>query len=393
LSERPETRKEIHPVTLNFTDRDLENTYRRDAAGCPRFPARAALGLGLAAYALLGALDPYFIPDAHRSTAWLIRIAALGYGAAVLLFTFHRLFRKLDQVAVALTGPVAAAGLAAVMGLMPTEAVSQYYASLLIVVFWAYLFPGIRFVHGLWANITIIAAFYLASGLFRNVPEPLLAGSAFFLFSASALAGAEAYLRERGARLLFKSARQAGAGIDRPEIRALYDRLTSLPNRDLLADRLDQAIVASRRDGRPCAGFYLDIDDFGKAIESYGRSAGDEMLQIVAQRLRQTMRESDTVARLGEDEFFILARGAGSEDAAETIVARVQSCVDQPVSLSRAKTARLSVSMGICLFPYPYCTPDDIVYRAELALRAAKQAGKHGHAFASPDDSTAERLA
>jgi diguanylate cyclase (GGDEF)-like protein len=110
------------------------------------------------------------------------------------------------------------------------------------------------------------------------------------------------------------------------------------------------------------------------------------MLQVIAQRLRQTMRESDTVSRLGDDEFFILARGVSTEDAAAAIATRVLSCVEQPMSLLEGGTVRLSVSIGICLFPYPYCTADDIVYRAEVALRAAKQKGKHGYLFCSPDD-------
>ncbi|MGH8631658.1 MAG: diguanylate cyclase domain-containing protein, partial [Burkholderiales bacterium] len=256
--------------------------------------------------------------------------------------------------------------------------------------FWSYLFPGIRFVHGLWANIAIVASFYLIFGTFGELPGPLLASSAFFLSSASVLAGTEAYARERRRRLLFERTSQAGVEMNTHGIHAFHDRLTALPNRDLLADRLDQAIVVSRRERRNCAGLFLDIDDFRRANESHGRSAGDDMLQIIAQRLRQTMRESDTVARLGDDEFFILARGVGSEDAAAVIAGRVLSCVDQPILLVGGQTVLLSVSMGICLFPYPYCTADDIVYRAELAVQAAKQSGKHGYAFAGSDDPPTE---
>jgi diguanylate cyclase (GGDEF)-like protein len=379
------SRRDIHPMTLRFRASGLETAYRRDAARRPRVHVRIGLSLLLAFHALLGLLDPYFVPDAHRWIAWVVRSAVLSYGIVVLAITFHPLFRRFDQLPSALTGVATAAGLSAVMLLMPPESASQYLVSVVIVVFWTYFLSGIRFVHGLWANVAIVAACYLAMG---ETPVALLASNLFFLISASLVAGTDAYLRERQRRLLFARESRAQAETPRHETRTFHDKQTSLPNRYLLADRLDQAILICRRDGRKCAGFYLDLDNLGQVNTEHGRAAGDEVLQIVAQRLQKAVRESDTVARLDEDEFFVVGRGIDAEDSAITVARRLLSCVDQPVSLLSGTDAQVSVSIGICLFPYPDCTADDIVYRCELGMRSAKAAGKRGYAFAGPGSSS-----
>jgi diguanylate cyclase (GGDEF)-like protein len=219
-----------------------------------------------------------------------------------------------------------------------------------------------------------------------------LAGSAYFFAASSVLAAAEAYARERRRRMYFERANRAPRETYTPEPHPLHDRLTGLPNRGLLADRLDQAIVVSRRDAKKCAGFYIDLDDFSAANASLGRDAGDEILQVVGQRLRQMMRESDTIARLEDDKFFIVTRDVDSIDVAKSIADRLLACVEQPVPLYRGSTAELRASIGICLFPYPDCTADDIVYRAEVAVGLAKQGGKHRYAFADPRRPSTQRV-
>ncbi|MEX0957681.1 MAG: GGDEF domain-containing protein [Burkholderiales bacterium] len=384
--------KGVHRLSLKFIDRQLETAYRHYLSARPLRDARLVLGLGLAGYALIGVLDPYFVPDADRSVAWLIRVAVLLFGMVVLLFTFHSLFRSLDQVAIALTGIAAAAGLAGVMNLMPVHAMSQYFASVIIVVFWTYLFPGMRFVHGLWSNAGIVLVFYLSVASIGYIDEQLLSASAIFLLASSVLAGTEAYARERRRRMYYERSNQAPAETPAPGTRLLHDRLTGLPSRVLLADRLDQAIVAARRDSRKCAGMYLDIDDFGTANTLHGRDAGDEMLQILAQRLRETMRESDTVARLDNDDYFVITRDVDPGSGADAIAERLLACVAQPIPLFRGETVRLNAILGICLFPYPDCTADDIVYRAELAVQSARTSGEDRHVYADAENADTRRM-
>lgn len=386
------TLKGLHKVSLKFIDRRLESAYQHHLSARPLEHARIALALGLVFYALFSLLDRYFVPTPDHSTAWLIRVSVLLFGMTVLLFTFHALFRRVGEALIALTGLASAVGLVGIMVHMPANAVAEYYVSLIIVVIWTYLFPGMRFIHGLWANVAIVLTFYAALWRIGYVPEHLIAGSAFFLLSASLLAGMDARARERRRRLRFERANQPPVEAHAPGTLPLHDRLTGLPNRGLLADRLDQAIVVSRRDMRKCAGFYLDLDEFSLANDTYGWDAGDEILQVIGQRLRQAMRESDSIARLEADEFFVVSRDVDSTDAAAAIAGRLLSCVEQSIPLYSGETVKLHAHLGICLFPYPDCTADDIVCRAESALESAKAGGERRYAFAGLEKSAAQRL-
>ena len=371
----------MHPATLHFADARLEEAYRHALAARPRVGAQLALELGLA------------VDDIDRWSVWLIRFLVVIAGISVLLFTFRSRFRWLDQAAVALTGVVAAGGLVAIMSLMPVAAIAQYYLSVVIVVFWTTLFPGIRFLYGLYANIAIVFVFYGALAFGGDMPEAMVAGSAFFLGSATVLASAEAYFRERRRRHLFEQAYRSADELFGQDVHSLYDRLTALPNRALLADRLDQAIVAARRDRQQCAGLYIDLDDFARLAQSRGRAAAEELLRIVGQRLRQAMRESDTVAYLGDDEYFVLARGVASSEAMASVAARALACIEEPVAGAGLPPVALHASIGVYPFPYPDCTADDIVYRAELAMRAAKRDGKHRYEIAGTDSPPAPERA
>ena len=156
---------------------------------------------------------------------------------------------------------------------------------------------------------------------------------------------------------------------------AFHDPLTSLANRALFSDRLEQAIVRGRRSGRECAVLQLDLDDFKAINDSLGHAAGDALLVEVAARLRAELRAADTAARLGGDEFAILLEDV---DDTDSVVATAQRLVDElrvPYDMATGRTVT-SVSMGVALTDDEATSAEDLMRRVDVAMYVAKAAGK-----------------
>jgi diguanylate cyclase (GGDEF)-like protein/PAS domain S-box-containing protein len=157
---------------------------------------------------------------------------------------------------------------------------------------------------------------------------------------------------------------------------AHHDALTGLPNRTLLADRLEQALARSRRTGSTLAVGYLDLDRFKPINDLYGHDIGDQLLIDVASRLRRTVRAADTVARLGGDEFVIIFADLKGVDECELLAQRVLDVVSAPDAI-RGEPVRVTASLGLALFPDDGATPDALLRHADLAMYAAKEQGRN----------------
>ena len=162
---------------------------------------------------------------------------------------------------------------------------------------------------------------------------------------------------------------------------AFHDALTDLPNRALLLDRLNQLLVRTEREGRALALLYLDLDGFKRVNDSLGHGAGDELLRDTATRLLQLVRRSDTVARLGGDEFVILLDNPHHLSEVEQVAQRVIEALATPFDL-RAARAHISTSLGIALSSGGPVSGEALLHQADLALYAAKQAGKNTYRLA-----------
>ncbi|WP_374602178.1 diguanylate cyclase domain-containing protein [Niveibacterium sp.] len=167
---------------------------------------------------------------------------------------------------------------------------------------------------------------------------------------------------------------------------AYHDPLTGLPNRRLLADRLEQAIAqAKRRDGL-VGLMLLDLDDFKIINDSDGHAVGDAVLATIAHRLRLAVRDSDTVARVGGDEFVILLPEVDGPQAAEAVAAKVLEAVREPVT-SDQRDYLLGVSIGIALYPTHAGGGELLMQRADAAMYRAKTLGGRSAVFASAPES------
>src|SRR5258706_5608387 len=127
---------------------------------------------------------------------------------------------------------------------------------------------------------------------------------------------------------------------------AHFDPLTALPNRLLFRDRLSQELVSAAEGLQRGALLYIDLDHFKKVNDTVGHSAGDQMLQIVAQRLRACVKEGDTVARLGGDEFTMILRGVATADGAQRVAARIIEALQEAVNIGGVRH-HLPASIGI----------------------------------------------
>ena len=157
---------------------------------------------------------------------------------------------------------------------------------------------------------------------------------------------------------------------------AHHDSLTGLPNRLLFNDRLEQAISLAKRDSRQFALLYLDLDRFKPVNDSLGHAAGDEILQAVAARIRREVRESDTVARVGGDEFAVILPDIAGREEAETVAKKIIAALATPFQLgSQKQSVYIGTSIGIALYPADALDTDALVKAADAAMYSAKQGG------------------
>lgn len=157
---------------------------------------------------------------------------------------------------------------------------------------------------------------------------------------------------------------------------AHHDALTDLPNRNLFADRCAQALSLARRHDSGAALLWIDLDAFKAVNDTLGHTAGDLLLQQVAQRLTSRVRDSDTVARMGGDEFAVIMPEVTDPEMALKVANELIACMGAPFELSLG-TIHISSSIGVALYPQHADSVETLTQRADLAMYSAKQAGKN----------------
>ena len=165
---------------------------------------------------------------------------------------------------------------------------------------------------------------------------------------------------------------------------AFFDPLTGLPNRDLMRDRLQQAIYGAARDKTMAALLFLDLDNFKDINDTLGHPLGDQVLAEVAQRLQARTRHSDTVARMGGDEFVIVIRHVPSSESVGTAAQGVLNTMSTPFVLD-GREVFLTASIGVVLYPVDGLNPNDLIQKADTAMYHAKAQGKNRYQFFSEE--------
>lgn len=166
---------------------------------------------------------------------------------------------------------------------------------------------------------------------------------------------------------------------------AYHDLLTGLPNRSLFADRLHQVISLSDRTNSLLAICYLDLDEFKPINDRFGHEVGDELLVQFSRRLEHELRESDTLARMGGDEFVLMLTGLETIYQAEEIIQRVLKTTEQPFEVQNHRLS-VSGSIGVTIYPQDKSDPDTLLRHADQAMYKAKQSGKNQYCLFNPDE-------
>lgn len=161
---------------------------------------------------------------------------------------------------------------------------------------------------------------------------------------------------------------------DRLAVLAQYDSLTSLPNRNLLRDRLMLALARAKRQGSLLGVIFFDLDRFKEINDSFGHLAGDRVLQGVAQRLREHLREIDTLARLGGDEFTVLVENALDKAQIGVVAQKIRDGLAEPVTVDGHEFF-ITPSIGISVCPDDGDNADDLLKKADIAMYSAKREG------------------
>ncbi len=163
---------------------------------------------------------------------------------------------------------------------------------------------------------------------------------------------------------------------------ANHDALTGLPNRRLLFELLQKTFDIASRNGTRVGVLYIDLDDFKPINDRFGHFAGDRTLVAVAERLRGLLRASDTIARVGGDEFVAVLANVRDREAIELAARKIIEDCDHPLSIDGAER-RVGFSMGIAVFPDDGSSIEQVVGAADAAMYVVKRDRKHGYAFAS----------
>jgi diguanylate cyclase (GGDEF)-like protein len=165
---------------------------------------------------------------------------------------------------------------------------------------------------------------------------------------------------------------------------AHHDALTGLENRFALNMRLEQQLASARRHHEPVAVLFIDLDHFKKINDSLGHAAGDRLLVGAAERMKDLLREVDTLARLGGDEFIIVLAGPHTPDSVTGVAVRVVESLSQPYQLG-GSTAHSGCSVGVALFPDDGEDAPTLIRHADMAMYAAKREGRGNFQFFSPE--------
>ena len=199
-----------------------------------------------------------------------------------------------------------------------------------------------------------------ASGMYQEAPD-----------------GSRRYIGTYGVARDISERKRAEATIT---FQAYHDLLTGLPNRALFKDRLTHAIANARRHGLLLAVMFLDLDRFKSVNDTLGHLVGDELLQLVSQRLRHCLREGDTLARIGGDEFMLLLPHIRTRDNAAYIAEKILAALKTPFHLN-SHELYISASIGIAIYPDDGITHETLIKHADIAMYSAKDQGRNDYRF------------
>jgi len=229
-----------------------------------------------------------------------------------------------------------------------------------------------------WAPSTLVENGWEATDHFPNFN----AGEKWLYFTAAPLQNQEGQII--GAVETLQDVSNQKKYESKLEFQANHDALTGLANRNLLKDRLNQAIAHATRDKRLLSLLFIDLDNFKTVNDTFGHNMGDQLIQETAKKIQSVIRTGDTVARFGGDEFVVLLFAPENEDYVSNVVQRISQEVTTSFSHD-GQTLNIGSSIGIAMFPEDGLTAETLMMKSDRAMYRAKASNKGGFLFFNED--------
>lgn len=361
----------MHPTTLRFREWTLENDYlqvmRRETAAIVRF----GILLVLTVFLLFGMLDLWTASN-YAGLSWTIRAATFVTTAVLFVVSFTRTFEQHRENFMLPFCLLLGLGMTILLSVIPGGDIDQYYAGYILIIVGAYTVLGLRFVKATFVSLAMLGMYLSVELMLHSHAGARPMNNAAFIFSALIISAVGGYIYERQRRLAHFRLRLIERERARSEHSALHDPLTGLPNRRLLMERMHRALARDKRYHTYAAALFIDLDNFKPVNDRYGHDVGDKLLRAVAERLKEVVRDTDTVTRVGGDEFVVLLEDLIEPECAELLKQRILLAFAAPISLE-GEVLRVEMSVGCALDPIDARTPRELLQAADRAMYAMKQ--------------------
>ena len=363
---------------LKFKNRLLEQEFNDFNLPFLKKEVRASIIMVILCWLLYGNMEPMNAPVTAFLSIAITALAGAGSLVIVYLATFLQKFKRYHQIIV-LAGVLATMLTVSVkIKFHPDFPIAHYLPVLICIIFWMFANSGLSFIYTMVCGLVFYIFVYIAFLTGINVGRIDIITSLYYMLISYFMGAVISYHKDIQARKIFLAHKALEQEKQHHHHKSIHDVLTQLPNRELLEDRITQAISIATRTNTTCAGIFIDLDNFKSINDKYGHAVGDLYLKEVADRLRDITREADTIARISGDEFFLLLLDTKSEEAVLGLAQKIQENLNDEFLLGdQFKLNGLGASIGICMFPYKNCTPQDIINRADKAMYKVKHLGKN----------------
>lgn len=367
----------ISLVLAKFRNVGLEKEFNTFNLPFLKQEVRVGVVVACLSCALIALMEPLNTP----SSAWasILTAATVAICSLFLVYktTFLQVFERHHQFIIMLGVVVAMLAICMKIKFYPDFSISHYLPLLMLITIWMFSISGLSFTYSIICGQVFYLFVYLTFLIGGDISRADFIASIYYMLVSYFLGAVLSFNKEIQSRQIFLAHKELEQEKQHHRHKSLHDLLTQLPNRELLEDRLHQTINLSARNQIRCAGLFIDLDRFKTINDEYGHLVGDLYLKEVVSRLQDITRDVDTLARIGGDEFFLLMLDVKDEETTLALSRKIQENLNEYFILAdKIKLKGLGASVGICMFPYPNCTPSDIINRADKAMYQVKQLGK-----------------
>jgi diguanylate cyclase (GGDEF)-like protein len=360
-----------------FKQAALENQFNQFNVPFLKQQVRVGVIIGVLAWLLIALMEPLNTLSSAYLSIFFTTLFATSSLALVYRATYSNLFERYHQPIILLGVLATIVSVSVKIKFYPDFEISHYMPGLMFITIWMFSISGLSLKYAVMIGLLFYAFVYVSFLMYADISRVDLITAIYYMVISYFMGAVIAVHREIQSRKIFLMHKELKQQKHHHQHKSLHDSLTQLPNRDLLEDRLEQAINTSARNKMLCAGLFIDLDKFKSINDKYGHLVGDLYLKEIAKRLQNITRDADTLARVGGDEFFLLLLDIKNEETALELSRKIQDNLNEHFILAdKIKLRGLGASIGICMFPYPNCTPGAIINRADKAMYQMKRLGK-----------------